>query len=829
MKRRIPALLLLFALLFPLPGPAETGGIRPGDTVRFGHYSTADGAGPIEWRVLEVRGTEALLLSEHILDTHTYHPERDTVTWEESGIRAYLNNAFLHRAFTPAEEAALCWTDVDNSDGQGDPEYTRTHGGPDTRDRIFLLSWKEAFERYFADEAVRSCDPTDYAAAQGAARPGWWWLRSPGNYQSRAVAVNAKGAQSCPDVDHLSGGIRPACRVDVTAPVFRAEQNAATPEAIRPHVDPEALRGVWIGFLPVYAQETDNPSDIQMIRFDPKTGHLDALFCSGYDTERLSLPFRVREDTLVLLHETDGDVYEEEIPIRLIGQRLLMNWRGTFSLARVEDGSFPEDASGSPFIGEDRQYWLTLREDGTLCAVHTGESAGETLAFPSTALGLKITAVRGGGDEETRTILLPEGIVTVLPQAFGGLERLERVQFPSTLKSIQYSAFEYCPNLREIVLPEGLQYIGDDAFYDCVRLNAVTLPESLSVIGEGAFRSENSPKIAFTVRTGSFAEGWCRERQYGYLALNADGSVREDRLYRVRVSNYLEEEHDHSLYSLLYAGEAALEDGLAPEALKEELFALAEEQGEGVFLKAVLGNSASEDTEETRRLLDFPDRESRTLWMDPLEGVELAEGLGVSIYDTPYVPDALKAVLTDSDAAYCTEPFFWAESDFETFYGIPFSRFRPAHALPGLVCPVIRDSARSSFLHSWKNEEDSRHFDFLSQLEEVLHLFHIAPLTGNPQLASSFWVLDVSYPFRGYYGEQGEVKGYNCQLTLTVLNASDHRTVAEFTSLRKLEDTIYDWEDGIAQAEWPDPYEFSERETGAFLRSVRAYLASQTE
>ncbi|MBQ1925182.1 MAG: hypothetical protein II180_03570, partial [Proteobacteria bacterium] len=46
--------------------------------------------------------------------------------------------------------------------------------------------------------------------------------------------------------------------------------------------------------------------------------------------------------------------------------------------------------------------------------------------------------------------------------------------------------------------------------------------------------------------------------------------------------------------------------------------------------------------------------------------------------DTPYVPDALKAVLTDSDAAYCTEPFFWAESDFETFYGIPFSRFRPA-------------------------------------------------------------------------------------------------------------------------------------------------------
>ena len=46
---------------------------------------------PIKWRVLQKDGDQALLLSDRALDDQRYHSDYESVTWETSTIRSWLN------------------------------------------------------------------------------------------------------------------------------------------------------------------------------------------------------------------------------------------------------------------------------------------------------------------------------------------------------------------------------------------------------------------------------------------------------------------------------------------------------------------------------------------------------------------------------------------------------------------------------------------------------------------------------------------------------------------------------------------------------------------
>ena len=210
-----------------------------GNLVTFGRYpQNSDGADetPVEWLVLARDGGRALLLSHYGLVVQPYHTEEIDITWEDCSLRAWLNDAFLNRAFSPEEQAAILTTDVDNGAGQGyDGWYTR--GGNDTQDRVFLLSYGEA-NRYLGvthddrDNVESRVSPTNYAKQNGAwtsdsretsegAAAGWWWLRSPGYYQRGAARVNNDGSLNFDSVDHGSGCcVRPAIWVDLDSGIF---------------------------------------------------------------------------------------------------------------------------------------------------------------------------------------------------------------------------------------------------------------------------------------------------------------------------------------------------------------------------------------------------------------------------------------------------------------------------------------------------------------------------------------------------------------------------------------------------------------------------------
>ncbi len=177
---------------------------------------------PIKWRVLKVNGNQAFLLSDIALDDQRYHTVSESITWETSTIRSWLNGYgassnkqgkdyssknFIGSAFSGNEKSAIVNTSVvnDNNINHG------TEGGNNTTDKIFLLSESEVYGNSAAphgfvssksthDEA-RRCKSSTYAKAMGTysstsnAYKGncWWWLRSPGPFPGDAAYIDDYG------------------------------------------------------------------------------------------------------------------------------------------------------------------------------------------------------------------------------------------------------------------------------------------------------------------------------------------------------------------------------------------------------------------------------------------------------------------------------------------------------------------------------------------------------------------------------------------------------------------------------------------------------------
>lgn len=211
----------------------SAGSIRTGSYVTFGTYeqdnNTSNGKEKIEWRVLAVQDDKVFLVSRYGLDVHLFHNTDADVTWSNCDMRRWLNGSFLSSAFSSSEQSAIQTTNVYNDASTGyafgsgkdiNPKY-----GPDTSDKLFLLSWQET-QWYLKGTSDMKCKATDYAAAQGAKvmRNGycWWWLRSPGYTWHMALGVNSEGKRVPGDQRVNNGGentglVRPALWVNASA------------------------------------------------------------------------------------------------------------------------------------------------------------------------------------------------------------------------------------------------------------------------------------------------------------------------------------------------------------------------------------------------------------------------------------------------------------------------------------------------------------------------------------------------------------------------------------------------------------------------------------
>ena len=131
-----------------------------GDIVQMGTYEQdgdAETEDPICWDVLDKDGDAVLLISHDVIAYQRFSDSRKCVIWEDSEIRTWLNQEFYAEAFDETEQASIRETTLENLstvgfaahvDPSGDVQVRESR--PDTKDKIFLLSWKEA-EQYYGN------------------------------------------------------------------------------------------------------------------------------------------------------------------------------------------------------------------------------------------------------------------------------------------------------------------------------------------------------------------------------------------------------------------------------------------------------------------------------------------------------------------------------------------------------------------------------------------------------------------------------------------------------------------------------------------------------
>ena len=173
------------------PAPA----IAVGDIITFGEYYQFDSKtkDPIDWQVLEVVGSKALLISHKILDVKEFNDStmspltrRSHSPWEFSSLRKWLNTKFLKTAFNFKERKLIQKTKLRNEGQEGYVFYTV--------DKIFVLSSIDT-DKYLPKDCDRVAVPTDYALERQQAAvayaeaethkvqstrfdANYWWLRT---------------------------------------------------------------------------------------------------------------------------------------------------------------------------------------------------------------------------------------------------------------------------------------------------------------------------------------------------------------------------------------------------------------------------------------------------------------------------------------------------------------------------------------------------------------------------------------------------------------------------------------------------------------------------
>lgn len=203
---------------------------------------------PICWTILstnEANGT-ALILCDMIIDSQAYQDEYryDTENgksynssenipegtyannYKYSTIRKWLNETFYETAFNTLQKALVIETNVDNS-VESTGYTTNDYACEDTKDKVFLLSYKEATNADYGlnTTTVRQKKTTDYAQAQGALMRiesdyplnGSWWLRSISyNHSDYARAVyNGGDISNDGPVMHVGCGVVPVLQIQL--------------------------------------------------------------------------------------------------------------------------------------------------------------------------------------------------------------------------------------------------------------------------------------------------------------------------------------------------------------------------------------------------------------------------------------------------------------------------------------------------------------------------------------------------------------------------------------------------------------------------------------
>ncbi len=186
--------------------------VKVGSVITLGRYpqTASEEIKPIEWRVLEIKDSKALLLADKGLDVAPYNTEWEPVSWKTCTIRQWLNADFYNKAFNDSEKSRIVITVVNVSDFPEIYKDAAKFNGI-TNDRIFLLSADEV-GKYFKNDDELRVKLTAYADSKDGS--SGWWLRSRG-YSIEDAMISEIFIARVSDMVHVKHVVRPALWVNL--------------------------------------------------------------------------------------------------------------------------------------------------------------------------------------------------------------------------------------------------------------------------------------------------------------------------------------------------------------------------------------------------------------------------------------------------------------------------------------------------------------------------------------------------------------------------------------------------------------------------------------
>ena len=189
-----------------------------GDRVYFGTYQKK----PVLWRVLSTEDGKLMLLSEYGLEKMPFNEKGGEVEWESSSVRKWMNETLFNTLFTEEEQSVVETTHVVNVDN---PRYG-VDCGPDTEDKLYLLSWDECMNEAYGftkgesenvaptESNSRICYLADYKTEKA--------IYGKGDVNGNQIWV---GKKSCSWLLRTAGFAKGyICDVDVYGDVYHHEQ-----------------------------------------------------------------------------------------------------------------------------------------------------------------------------------------------------------------------------------------------------------------------------------------------------------------------------------------------------------------------------------------------------------------------------------------------------------------------------------------------------------------------------------------------------------------------------------------------------------------------------
>ena len=132
-----------------------------------------------------------------------------------------------------------------------------------------------------------------------------------------------------------------------------------------------------------------------------------------------------------------------------------------------------------------------VSDDGThAILVGIGTCTDTDIIIASEYNGLPVTVIGEcalSNISALKSVTIPEGVKTVMLEAFYHCTALVEIELPSTLEKIGSFAFAECESLKTLTIPNGVKSIDDRAFAECRNLSELDLGTGVERIMESAF------------------------------------------------------------------------------------------------------------------------------------------------------------------------------------------------------------------------------------------------------------------------------------------------------------------------------------------------------